>query len=124
MSSLGRYFRTLRHLRLTQLTGQVRLRLRKRLRNPQKTLAKVSGDWQMPVAAQTVTICPPVPNHEMAAIAAGKFRFIGQEVDFASSIDWEAPGQPRLWAYNLHYFDWLWSVLPEESPDWGDGPAG
>jgi len=25
---------------------------------------------------------------------------------------------PRLWAYHLHYFDWLWTFLPEEDPDW------
>ena len=118
MPNLGRYFRTLRHLRFSQLTGQICVRLRKRWRNPVRILANVRSDWRMPSASRSVGICPPVPSQNAAEIAAGKFHFVGREVDFGSSISWDAPEQSRLWTYNLHYFDWLWSLLPNESPNW------
>jgi len=28
---------------------------------------------------------------------------------------WNNPGLPRLWQYNLHYFDWLWSLIRADS---------
>jgi hypothetical protein len=38
----------------------------------------------------------------------GGFTFLKLERDFpAGSIDWRSPEMPRLWRYNLHYFDYL-----------------
>lgn len=35
------------------------------------------------------------------------FSFLNQRKDFATGIDWSPSDVPRLWAYNLHYFDYL-----------------
>ena len=32
---------------------------------------------------------------------------LNREEDLGSEIDWQAAGLPRLWQYNLHYFDYL-----------------
>lgn len=63
-------------------------------------------------------LAAPVPGQDPAQIAAGRFTFVGQACDLGGEPDWEAPGRPRLWQYNLHYFDWLWSLLPGKEDDW------
>jgi uncharacterized heparinase superfamily protein len=40
-----------------------------------------------------------------AVIAAGEFRFLNAEREWALPVDWEAPGASRLWRFHLHYFD-------------------
>jgi uncharacterized heparinase superfamily protein len=36
------------------------------------------------------------------------FRFLNRDVSFAAGeLDWRPPGVPRLWGYNLHYFQYL-----------------
>jgi uncharacterized heparinase superfamily protein len=37
----------------------------------------------------------------------GRFFFLNREEDLGPEIDWQAAGLPRLWQYNLHYFDYL-----------------
>lgn len=112
-----RYIRTLRHLRGSQLTGQLRDRLQKRFRDPAKALAKVPS-WSLGAAKTGISLSDPVPPQDPSALAGGRFTFIGRAVAFGDPFDWNASGQPRLWQYNLHYFDWLWSLLSETSPDW------
>ena len=37
-----------------------------------------------------------------------EFRFLNDSVEFnIYNIDWRASDQPKLWRYNLHYFDYL-----------------
>lgn len=44
----------------------------------------------------------------MPQTAAGCFSFLNREKCFPSgSIDWQNTEMPRLWLYNLHYFDYL-----------------
>ncbi len=33
--------------------------------------------------------------------------FLNKKIDLGKEINWQAPGQERLWQYNLHYFDYL-----------------
>lgn len=40
----------------------------------------------------------------------GCFRFINQDHWVNWPPDWSAPGLPKLWQYNLQYFDWLWAL--------------
>ena len=115
MTSLLRYWRTLRHLRLAQILGQVKVRLGKRWRNP----AKIKGQvWGLRESRRTLSAIDPVPAQDSTSIANGRFTFPGETAELGARPDWEGPGLPRLWQYNLHYFDWLWTLLPEESPDW------
>ena len=43
----GRYIRTLRHLRFSQLRGQVITRLKKQWRDPAKMLAGQPASWEL-----------------------------------------------------------------------------
>ena len=41
----------------------------------------------------------------------GTFTFINQTEKLGwPPHDWDVPGLPKLWQYNLHYFDWLWGL--------------
>ena len=41
-------------------------------------------------------------------VAPGRFRFLNVESVFSiEEVDWHASAMPKLWRYNLHYFDFL-----------------
>tara|TARA_B110000003_G_C16648600_1_gene533165 strand:- start:2566 stop:4206 length:1641 start_codon:yes stop_codon:yes gene_type:complete len=112
-----RYIRTLRHLRLSQMIGQVRVRLAQRFMDP--SVVK-SREWRLDDRKLLLNLSAPVPAQDARALVTGRFEFVGEQVDSGSSPDWEAAGQSRLWKYNLHYFDWLWSLLDAADDYWGN----
>lgn len=111
----SRYIRTLRHLRFSQLGGQVITRLKKQWRNPTKMLAGQLASWKLSLRSMELDLCPPVPAQDVEALSRGTFCFVNQTANLGFPVDWSAKGMPRLWSYNLHYFDWLWSFLDERS---------
>jgi uncharacterized heparinase superfamily protein len=46
------------------------------------------------------------------------FRFLNVEREFASSADWTRPDWPKLWLYNLHYFDDLVADKADAHAGW------
>ena len=93
LATLGRYWRTARHLRLRQVAGWARAR------------------W--PVASGPVA-SRPVPVRQRTGewiegylrpasmLHEGRVRLLNRE---ATIVDWNAPQRPRLWNYHLHYFE-------------------
>jgi hypothetical protein len=49
----------------------------------------------------------PGPVPAKTHLGQGRFRFLNREHDLGWPIDWQAPGLPHLWQYNLHYFAYL-----------------
>jgi uncharacterized heparinase superfamily protein len=41
--------------------------------------------------------------------------FLNQSQSIDWMPDWDRTGLPKLWLYNLHYFDWLWAFSRDES---------
>ncbi len=94
------YARTLRHLQFRQVRNQLRRRLL-----PRRTARPPAGPvtWRHGVRPLTAFLDPPVPE-----VAAGQITFVGLAAPFAvAQPDWQAAAMPRLWRYNLHYFDFL-----------------
>lgn len=93
MSSLGRYWRTLRHLKARQFVGRVTFKLgRPRMdSSPAPARRPLPGPWAGPA------------RREPSMTGPEHFRFIGIEGDLSEG--WDAAAQPKLWRYNLHYFD-------------------
>jgi len=123
MSSLGRYWRTLRHLKARQFIGRITFKLgRPRLDTsaaPERR--SLAGPWSTP-ARREPSMCGPE-----------NFRFIGIPGDLSNG--WDAIAQPKLWRYNLHYFDDLNAAGASERTHWhrafiqrwlleNPGPAG
>lgn len=95
MSTLGRYFHTVRYLRPIQVVGRVRhmlVRPRADLRVPPPA-RRLDKPYTEPIA--------PKPS----LVAPDRFRFLNVERGCSHGADWDPPDVARLWTYNLHYFD-------------------
>ena len=94
-ASLSRYWHTVRHLRPVQLYGRVLFHLR----HPTPDLRPApeprawTGRWVTP------------PEREPSLLGPGMLRLLGRDGAVRSATDWNASGAPKLWLYNLHYFD-------------------
>lgn len=99
-ASLGRWLRTVRHLRARQVAGQIRLRLR-------GTAAPAPRAGPAPTLAFATPATPflPAPPHAFSD-GARRFRLRGREVAFTERIDWDVTSEGPLWAYDLHSFGW------------------
>jgi uncharacterized heparinase superfamily protein len=115
---LGRYVRTVRHLRADQLAHRVRLRTQKQAyrRFPVLTgrifdaSAPADSGWPTgfrPIDALTETVGRP----SLTANVAGEFDLLGESHDLGRPIEWQPDGASQLWRYHLHYFDWAWVAL-------------
>jgi uncharacterized heparinase superfamily protein len=95
--SILRYWHTLRHLRGAQLAARATRRW-KRL-----DLAPQTG--------QRLRAClVPIgidPWRECALDLSGRFTFLNETRPPPDCGGWNKPDVPKLWRYNLHYFDWI-----------------
>ena len=88
------YFHTLRYLKPIQFYGRLLFRLRRPKADlrPAPALRHASGVWLR---------CARRPSMPGPAT----FRFLSVTRDAAAAADWNRPDWPKLWLYNLHYFD-------------------
>lgn len=84
------YWQTLRHLKLSQIVGRVRFKLARPSvdARPSPAVASSSAGW---------ISCARPPS----MTGPRSFRFLGQDGPDA----WARADAPKLWLYNLHYFD-------------------
>jgi uncharacterized heparinase superfamily protein len=89
------YWHTLRYLKPVQIWGRVTFRLlrpKPDLR-PAPAVRQSSGPWQTPAARRVSMLSP------------SRFRFLNVEHEIPAPTDWNSIQLPKLWLYNLHYFD-------------------
>ena len=101
LAHLGRFWRTVRHLRAEQVLGRAWFRLHKPSPDlrPAPSLRRASGVWVAPA------------RREPSFAEPTRFRFLNVEHTLGSgSAAWDDPQMERLWRYNLHYFDDLNAV--------------
>jgi uncharacterized heparinase superfamily protein len=105
MTSIGRYWRTLRHLRFTQIAYQLYYRL-----VPAGSARRLIGLQPRSGLPALVFAEPVVPT----GLDAGTIAFLNHSRPLrADAIDWGSAAESKLWRYNLHYFDYLhWPVYP------------
>jgi len=109
LATLARYFETLRHLRRVQITNRIVRRLRpvRADHSPAPVPRRGSRDW-VPGVVRSVSLSGP-----------SSVTLIGQEGHFTDDRAWNDGSRPRLWLYNLHYFDWLSGPLSgPEAQSW------
>ena len=96
LADLGRFWRTVRHLRAEQVLGRAWFRLHKPQPDlrPAPALRGATGVWIEPA------------RREPSLLGPASFRFLNVEHTLASGpTAWDDPALERLWRYNLHYFD-------------------
>ncbi len=106
MTPVGCCFHTVRHLKPVQIYGRLwRPRPRMRLAGTVRHRAK-TGNWAMPI------------RRASAQTGGNRFRFLNQERQVEG---WNDGGIPKLWLYNLHYFE---APDPETDAALGSGESG
>lgn len=108
LNGVGRFWRTVRHLRPVQVTGRVWFRFyrpRPNVAAPPPPLAAPTGTW---VAAA---------RRSPSLVGSTTFRFLNEEGSLPE-IGWDSPARPKLWRYNQHYFDDLNAEKAEARADW------
>jgi uncharacterized heparinase superfamily protein len=95
LTTVGRYFHTVRHLRAVQVAARVRRKLHKS--RPKlgaaPPLRRRPGDYVAPIA--------PEPS----LVGDASFSLLNVERRCALAADWEPADASALWIYHLHYFD-------------------
>jgi len=102
------YIHTLRYLRLTQIWGRVVFRLSHPVPDLREapTQREFDGSWQKPAAR-----CPSM-------LGPSRFRFLNMEYELDDTDNWNSSVIPKLWIYNLHYFDDLNAVDAAKRSEW------
>jgi len=112
MVSFGLLWRTIRHLRPRQIGGQLRHRLRDRLRDPARFFAGDAGATPVVRRFRVPPLASLPGDNTREGLAHGSFRFVGESAGLGWPPDWQPAGRSKLWRYNLHYFDWIWLLEP------------
>lgn len=107
MTDIGLLWRTVRHLKPVQVYGRLWFRM-KRVHpdlSPAPALRIRGGDWV------------PVPGRIASMTGPLRFRFLNEERSLGEA-GWDDPALPKLWRYNLHYFDDLQAVDWHSRAEW------
>ncbi|MFZ3006954.1 MAG: alginate lyase family protein [Phenylobacterium sp.] len=107
-AQVQRLFHTVRYLRPVQVYGRAAVLLRrvKPDLRPAPPVREASRRWAAPVWRQSTMLGP------------ASFKFLNEAHALASDADWNNEAWPRLWLYNLHYFDDLDAFGSESRKDW------
>jgi uncharacterized heparinase superfamily protein len=114
--SLSRLFHTVRHLTERQIIGQVGVRLRPLWENPesfrQQEIPAFPGcRWQL----KSDFLAPGPQSNKASDMVLGEFAFLNTPFNLGWPPIWERDNIPKLWQYNLHYFEWLWTLDYEKA---------
>jgi len=110
--NLPRLLRTVRYLRGRQILGQLTHRVRRWTERPENFAHRFdAGDFPGTRWSPDLQSLPPgsQPNRAVDLIS-GRFCFLNQHADLGWPPRWETPQLPKLWSYNLHYFEYLWAL--------------
>ncbi|MDZ4251829.1 MAG: alginate lyase family protein [Sulfuritalea sp.] len=94
LGTVYRYWHTIRYLKPVQIYGRLWFRLRRPAPDlrPVPELRECAGQWALPARRRPSLIGP------------GRFCFLNETHELRAGM-WDDPALPRLWRYNLHYFD-------------------
>ena len=122
---LSRWFHTLRYHRPGQLTRRAISIARQRW--PVASRGRVSRDANLSfngsspelvaVAQQVERLLAETAAGAVAEAASGRLRFLNQEIELGSPVNWLQEDVPRLWRFQLHYHEWLFGLSAEGAKD-------
>lgn len=112
LKTIPLFFSTIRHLRQEQIVGQVRIRVKKwldrqgKFLKSQKVPLYPGCSWNL----RTAFSPPGTQENKQDDMLNGRFEFLNCKQNIGWPPQWDNPRLPRLWQYNLHYFEYLWSL--------------
>ena len=111
--SASRLFHTLRWLPPRQLAALARQRARALFERPEQFAARRAPVYPGVRWAATPARSPRA-RHDPARLRAGEFTFLNRSENLGWPPRWNDAALPRLWVYNLHYFEFLESLAYED----------
>jgi uncharacterized heparinase superfamily protein len=111
LSKLSRVAWTVRYLKARQIGGQLRNRALSFSAYPRNLNAEGVEAYAGCVWPRDIRFLPPgIQENGADGVARGIFRFLNREESVGFPPKWDGSELPRLWQYNLHYFEWLWAL--------------
>ena len=106
-------FHTLRWLPPRQLAALARQRAQALLERPERVAAQCAPAY--PGVRWDPALAPRPPlRHDRERLRAGEFAFLNRRENLGWPPRWNDTALPRLWIYNLHYFEFLESLAYED----------
>lgn len=114
-----RLFRTVRYLKKSQIIDQVKVRCRCQLERQSSLKHRLKSEipeWHG-IAWQPIgEFLPPGKQDNTAQqILAGELCFLHSQRRVGWPPVWHQPDSSDLWQYNLHYFEYLWTLEYEDA---------
>jgi uncharacterized heparinase superfamily protein len=111
LARAGRVAWTVRYLKARQIAGQVRYRLRGSRAHPGEGNGKSAEGYPGCLWPRGVSFLPPGPQQNRSEnIRMGVLEFVNLRRMVGFPPRWDGLDLPKLWQYNLHYFEWLWAL--------------
>jgi uncharacterized heparinase superfamily protein len=111
MTAGGRLYHTVRHLRPGQIAAQVSHRCRHWLGWPLAPAPKLAAEEPRLRWEPRAPFLASGPQRQRAdRLLQGEFTFLNRSARIGWPPEWSQPALPRLWEYNLHYFEFLWAL--------------
>lgn len=111
MMNLPRLWHTLRHLRSDQIVSQMVYRLRRVLENPQTFARRTAPAYPGCHWNPSHDFTPPgAQQNRQDDMLAGRLTFLNRTEAVGFPPRWQRDDLPKLWLYNLHYFEYLWGL--------------
>jgi uncharacterized heparinase superfamily protein len=109
--SLALWYHTVRPLRGRQILAQLRSRLARFAEDPAAFRARPVPAYPGARLQPRAAFLPPSARAQARdALLAGEFSFLNRRAQVGFPPRWNAPELPRLWRYNLHYFEYVWDL--------------
>jgi uncharacterized heparinase superfamily protein len=77
--------------------------------SPQNQIQLTGSEGKWPV------LIPAAGQQNPQQLMAGRFTFLNRAEQLGWPPRWDSPALPKLWLYNLHYFDWIWNLNFEQA---------
>jgi uncharacterized heparinase superfamily protein len=109
LKTINRYSTTLYYLRKRQIAGQIGNKLNRLIEKPESFLVSSCIEpckckWR----PKQDFLLPCQQGNSSSELLKGYFNFLNKRIFLGNPPDWNKEGLPKLWLYNLHYFDYLW----------------
>lgn len=105
------FLSTSRYLRLRQIIGRIRNQSNLIFEKPEKFYSKPVPDFIGCRWCLKQDFLPPgMQNNSADNILAGQFVFLNSKQNLGWLPNWNQNTLPKLWLYNLHYFQYLWAL--------------
>ena len=106
-----RYWHTVRHLRAGQIAGRVRRRVGSLWEDPASFARRHRGADAVPQLGWGASFpAPHTGDNTCPDLSAGRFTFLNHSENLGWPPEWVRTDLPKLWRYQLHYFDYLWAL--------------